>query len=77
MQEIDELYKIFQVMGTPNEQIWPGVSQLPDYKVCALGCWSVWWWWCLQDGIRAQVAAWNTSQGRTHQCLLCVSPLLN
>lgn len=19
-------------MGTPNEQIWPGVSQLPDYK---------------------------------------------
>lgn len=29
--EIDQLYKIFQMMGTPNEQIWPGVSQLPDF----------------------------------------------
>lgn len=31
-QEIDELYKIFQVLGTPSEATWPGVSQLPDYK---------------------------------------------
>ena len=31
-QEIDELYKIFQVLGTPSEELWPGVSQLPDYK---------------------------------------------
>ncbi|EJD49092.1 CMGC/CDK/CDC2 protein kinase [Auricularia subglabra TFB-10046 SS5] len=30
--EIDEIFKIFQVFGTPNEQIWPGVSQLPDFK---------------------------------------------
>ncbi|KDD74294.1 protein kinase [Helicosporidium sp. ATCC 50920] len=30
--EIDQLYKVFQVLGTPNEQTWPGVSQLPDYK---------------------------------------------
>mmetsp|Transcript_35968 Transcript_35968/g.80065 ORF Transcript_35968/g.80065 Transcript_35968/m.80065 type:complete len:302 (-) Transcript_35968:441-1346(-) len=30
--EIDQLYKIFQVMGTPDENLWPGVSQLPDYK---------------------------------------------
>ncbi|KAL6754949.1 cyclin dependent kinase [Haematococcus lacustris] len=30
--EIDQLFKIFQVMGTPDEQRWPGVSQLPDYK---------------------------------------------
>lgn len=29
--EIDQLYKIFQVMGTPNEQTWAGVSQLPDF----------------------------------------------
>lgn len=29
--EIDQLYKIFQMMGTPNEQNWPGVSQLPDF----------------------------------------------
>ena len=32
MQEIDQLYKIFQVMGTPDESTWPGVSSLPDYK---------------------------------------------
>mmetsp|Transcript_933 Transcript_933/g.1657 ORF Transcript_933/g.1657 Transcript_933/m.1657 type:complete len:299 (-) Transcript_933:47-943(-) len=30
--EIDELYRIFRALGTPNEDIWPGVSQLPDYK---------------------------------------------
>lgn len=32
LQEIDQLYKIFQVMGTPDESSWQGVSQLPDYK---------------------------------------------
>lgn len=30
--EIDELFQIFRVMGTPNEDNWPGVSKLPDYK---------------------------------------------
>lgn len=30
--EIDQLHKIFQVMGTPNESVWPGVSTFPDYK---------------------------------------------
>jgi len=30
--EIDELYKIFQIMGTPNDEIWPGVTQLPYWK---------------------------------------------
>ncbi|ORZ30886.1 cyclin dependent kinase-like protein 2 [Catenaria anguillulae PL171] len=30
--EIDQLFKIFQVLGTPDEQIWPGVHDLPDYK---------------------------------------------
>lgn len=30
--EIDELFKIFRSLGTPNEKLWPGVSQLPDYK---------------------------------------------
>lgn len=31
-QEIDELYKIFQVMGTPDEHCWLGVRELPDWK---------------------------------------------
>ena len=30
--EIDQLFKIFRVLGTPDETVWPGVSQLPDYK---------------------------------------------
>eukprot|EP01138_Halocafeteria_seosinensis_P010483 gb/GECG01010703.1/.p1 GENE.gb/GECG01010703.1/~~gb/GECG01010703.1/.p1 ORF type:complete len:327 (+),score=31.53 gb/GECG01010703.1/:1-981(+) len=29
--EIDQLYKIFQGLGTPNERIWKGVSSLPNY----------------------------------------------
>uniref|UniRef100_A0A8C4WTZ9 cyclin-dependent kinase n=1 Tax=Eptatretus burgeri TaxID=7764 RepID=A0A8C4WTZ9_EPTBU len=30
--EIDQLFRIFRTLGTPDERIWPGVSQLPDYK---------------------------------------------
>ncbi|OCB88282.1 Pkinase-domain-containing protein [Sanghuangporus baumii] len=30
--EIDQIFKIFKLLGTPNEETWPGVSQLPDYK---------------------------------------------
>ncbi|KAI9632435.1 kinase-like domain-containing protein [Dioszegia hungarica] len=30
--EIDEIFRIFRVLGTPNESNWPGVSALPDYK---------------------------------------------
>lgn len=30
--EIDELYKIFMKLGTPDEAVWPGVRNLPDWK---------------------------------------------
>lgn len=30
--EIDQLFRIFRTLGTPDEEIWPGVSQFPDYK---------------------------------------------
>lgn len=30
--EIDQLYRIFRTLGTPNESCWPGVSKMPDYK---------------------------------------------
>lgn len=30
--EIDQLFKIFRLMGTPNETVWPGVRELPDFK---------------------------------------------
>ncbi|KAL1916930.1 uncharacterized protein VTP21DRAFT_5127 [Calcarisporiella thermophila] len=28
----DQLLKIFRLLGTPTEQTWPGVSQLPEYR---------------------------------------------
>jgi serine/threonine protein kinase len=30
--EIDQLFRIFRVLGTPKEESWPGVSLLPDYS---------------------------------------------
>ncbi|XP_055379369.1 cyclin-dependent kinase 2 isoform X2 [Condylostylus longicornis] len=29
--EIDQLYRIFRTLGTPDESTWPGVTQLADY----------------------------------------------
>ena len=31
--EIDEIFRIFRTLGTPNETHWPGVTSLPDYKM--------------------------------------------
>ena len=30
--EIDQLYKIFRQLGTPDENVWPGVTSLPDWN---------------------------------------------
>lgn len=30
--EIDQLFRIFRTLGTPDESMWPGVSELPNYK---------------------------------------------
>ncbi|KAF1999251.1 Pkinase-domain-containing protein [Amniculicola lignicola CBS 123094] len=30
--EIDEIFKIFRILGTPTEQDWPGVTSFPDFK---------------------------------------------
>jgi len=30
--EVDELFKIFRILGTPNEEIWPGVTCLQDWN---------------------------------------------
>lgn len=30
--EIDELYRIFRTLGTPDAESWAGVTELPDYK---------------------------------------------
>jgi len=31
-REIDQAFKIFRLLATPNEEVWPGVTQLPDYE---------------------------------------------
>eukprot|EP00127_Corallochytrium_limacisporum_P005042 Clim_evm38s197 gene=Clim_evmTU38s197 len=30
--EIDQLFRIFRVLGTPTEETWPGVTELAEYK---------------------------------------------
>ncbi|RMD42812.1 hypothetical protein DV735_g2322, partial [Chaetothyriales sp. CBS 134920] len=30
--EIDEIFKIFKLLGTPDESSWPGVTSFPDFK---------------------------------------------
>ncbi|KAJ8984054.1 hypothetical protein NQ317_008780 [Molorchus minor] len=30
--EIDQLFRIFRILRTPTEELWPGVSSMPDYK---------------------------------------------
>ncbi|KAL2208150.1 Pkinase-domain-containing protein [Sarocladium strictum] len=30
--EIDEIFKIFRVLGTPTDEVWPGVASYPDFK---------------------------------------------
>jgi len=30
--EIDEIFKIFRILGTPTEDDWPGVTTFPDFK---------------------------------------------
>lgn len=38
--EIDQLFRIFRVLTTPDEKNWPGVSSLREYKA-TFPCWSV------------------------------------
>jgi len=30
--EIDQLFRIFRCLGTPTDEMWPGVTSYPDYK---------------------------------------------
>eukprot|EP01121_Diplochlamys_sp_Union-15-3_P016097 TRINITY_DN5416_c0_g3_i1.p1 TRINITY_DN5416_c0_g3~~TRINITY_DN5416_c0_g3_i1.p1 ORF type:complete len:304 (-),score=36.04 TRINITY_DN5416_c0_g3_i1:90-1001(-) len=31
--EIDQIYRIFRILGTPNDDEWPGVSKLDNYRI--------------------------------------------
>jgi len=33
--EIDQLFQIYRILGTPNPKTWPGIEELPDYKPMA------------------------------------------
>lgn len=37
--EIDQLFRMFRILRTPTEEIWPGVTSLPDYKP-TFPCWN-------------------------------------
>lgn len=30
--DLDQLYRIFRILGTPDESVWPGVTKLREYK---------------------------------------------
>ena len=30
--EIDQIFKIFKILGTPNETLWPEACAYPDFK---------------------------------------------
>ena len=37
--EIDQLFRMFRILKTPTEDIWHGVTQMPDYKP-SFPCWT-------------------------------------
>lgn len=37
--EIDQLFRMFRILKTPTDHIWPGVTSLPDYKP-TFPCWT-------------------------------------
>lgn len=41
--EIDTIFKIFQKLGTPNEEMWPGLHELPNFKL-KFPCWTAKGW---------------------------------
>ncbi|XP_055544073.1 cyclin-dependent kinase 1 [Wyeomyia smithii] len=45
--EIDQLFRMFRILKTPTEEIWPGVTSLPDYKP-TFPCWT-------QNNLNSQV----------------------
>lgn len=30
--EIEQIFQIFSIMGTPTVKVWPGIEKLPDFK---------------------------------------------
>uniref|UniRef100_A0A1I8EXX0 Protein kinase domain-containing protein n=1 Tax=Wuchereria bancrofti TaxID=6293 RepID=A0A1I8EXX0_WUCBA len=53
--EIDQIFRIFRIMSTPTEDIWHGVTQLPDFKM-SFPQWK-------EDGLRKILDAYMDPEG--------------
>lgn len=60
--EIDTIFRIFRLLGTPSEEVWPGVTGLQDYKQ-RFPRW--------QDTDLADVRAAAAEAARKHGCGNC------
>ena len=56
--DIDQLFRIFRILRTPTEEIWPGVTSLPDYKT-TFPCWN-------QNNLASQVKNINSADMDLH-----------
>jgi len=68
--DIDQMSKIFHVLGTPNEESWPEVKQLPDWSKITINA-------CEGVGLRAVVRETASPEALDLlQGLLCLNPNL-
>jgi len=67
--EIDTAFKIFQKLGTPTEAMWPGLSELPDFKP-SFPKWQPKEW----SKIRNTHAQVGTTGTRLLEQLMCYNP---
>lgn len=59
--EIDQLFRMFRILKTPTDDIWPGVTQLPDYKP-TFPCWTQ---YNLRDSVKNMDSAAYDLLGKT------------
>ncbi|XP_058056878.1 cyclin-dependent kinase 1 [Anopheles bellator] len=66
--EIDQLFRMFRILRTPTEDIWPGVTSLPDYKP-TFPCWT-------QNNLANQVSNLDSAGIDLLQKCLVYDPML-
>jgi len=54
--EIDTIFKVFQKLGTPTDEEWPGLGELPDFKRDTFPVWKAKGWENIRN-TRAQMGA--------------------
>ncbi|XP_050078246.1 cyclin-dependent kinase 1 [Anopheles maculipalpis] len=66
--EIDQLFRMFRILRTPTDDIWPGVTSLPDYK-SSFPCWT-------QNNLASQVSNLDSAGIDLLQKCLIYDPML-